>query len=179
MVAANQLDLVTMNELSARLGVARSAPYRHFKSKGMLLCAVATRAKERVRALVRSHLRDPSRTFPARFKDFSHAFYDFSITQPDWYKLLYRDNLVDDNETSELAVAREGVFIELVDFLLEGQELGEIRQGDVQAQVMFWWTTFHGMVSFVLDRHFSEDYFRVMLDSLIEAVLRGLGAKCE
>lgn len=179
MVAANQLDLVTMNELSARLGVARSAPYRHFKSKGALLCAVATRAKERVHVMVRSHLQDNSRTFSDRFKGFSRAFYAFSIANPDFYKLLYRENLVEENQTSELAVAREGVFVGLVDFLLEGQELGEIRQSDVETQVMFWWTTFHGMVSFVLDRHFPEEYFSGMLDSIIDALLRGLGAMSE
>ena len=105
------------------------------------------------------------------------AYFAFAAEHRDEYRLMYRENLVGENESDELATAREDLFAEITQFMLDAQAAGAIAVGDPQEQVLFCWAPFHGMASFVLDQHLPVELFEGMLERTIESVLRGLG--CE
>lgn len=177
MIAADHLDQVTITVLGRRLGVARSAPYRHFVGKTDLLCAVATRAF--ARRCTQWHQIRTDRSLPAleRLRSLMRAYFAFAVEHRDEYRLMYRENLVGENESDELATAREDLFAEITQFMLDAQAAGAIAVGDPQEQVLFCWAPFHGMASFVLDQHLPVELFEGILERTIESVLRGLG--CE
>lgn len=177
MIEANALDGVTLGELGKRLGVVRSAPYRHFASKNDLLCAVATRAFERMHRRWRQICHDDSLPMLERLRTVARVYFDLAVNHRDQYRLMYREGLVGDNESKELLAAREAVFGELAALFALYQKQGLIDPGDPEEQLLFCWAPFHGMASFVIDEHFPGELFEGMLEWTIESVLRGLGAK--
>jgi AcrR family transcriptional regulator len=176
MIAADEFDRVTLNELGRRLGVARSAPYRHFSGKNELLCEVAERAFERMRRQWHCIRTDESRPLLERMRTVMRAYFELALAHRDQYRLMYREALVGDNETPALAASREAVFAELVRLLLDCQAEGLIAPGDPEVQLLFCWAPLHGMASFVIDQHVPADLFESMLEWTVESVLRGLGA---
>jgi AcrR family transcriptional regulator len=174
MIAANELDQVTLNELGKRLGVARSAPYRHFKNKNELLCEVATRAFERTRDMSRAIRLDPGLSPAEQLRALARAYFQFAVDNPDFYRLMYREGLVGAAESPALAAMREQDFAELAMMLEAAQAQGVIAAGDVETQALFCWAPFHGMASFVVDQHIPKELFLGMLDWTVETILKGL-----
>jgi AcrR family transcriptional regulator len=174
MVAADELDRVTLDELSRRLGVARSAAYRHFRGKDELLCAVATRAFARMRGWWHDIRTDAALSTDERFRKLMRTYFRFALANQDCYRLMYREGLVGERESPELAAAREAVFAEVVALMEAGQRDGLVAAGDAEAQVLFCWAPFHGMASFVIDQHLPAELFESMLEWTIESMLRGL-----
>lgn len=175
MLTANELDQITLNELGKRLGVARSAPYRHFSSKNELLCAAATRAFNRLTIQERAIRLDTSQAPIERLRKLAHHYFHFAVNNCDYYRLMYREKLVGDDESPELAAAREENFAEFIELLAECQQAGLIDTDDLETQALFCWAPFHGICSLVIDQHLPEDVFTETLDWHIDAVLRGLG----
>ncbi len=176
MIDADQLDQVTLNELGKRLGVARSAPYRHFASKQELLAGVAARAFERMRERLTRHRLTPGLDPLTRFRNLVHDYMDFAIHNRDCYRLMYRESLVGENGTPELDFLRDDTCGQVAQILQESQDLGLIHAGDVDAQLLFSWAPFHGMASLIIDRHLAAEQLEALLDWSIDGVLRGLGA---
>ncbi|MBU0656373.1 MAG: TetR/AcrR family transcriptional regulator [Gammaproteobacteria bacterium] len=175
MLAANELDQITLIELGKRLGVARTAPYRHFASKSELLCEVATRAFARLTAQDRAIRLEAGLNPIGRLRKLARHYFHFAVNNRDYYRLMYRENLVGNNESTELAAAREENFAEFVWLLEECQQAGLIDTADLETQALFCWAPFHGICSLIIDQHLPEDMFADTLDWHIDAVLRGLG----
>ncbi|MBU0655974.1 MAG: TetR/AcrR family transcriptional regulator [Gammaproteobacteria bacterium] len=175
MISANELDHVTLHELGKRLGVARSAPYRHFASKNDLLCEVATRAFARLTEQDRAIRLESTLNPVERVRKLAHHYFHFAINNPDYYRLMYRENLVGENESPALAAVREENFAEVVWLLEECQQAGLISTADLEAQALFCWAPFHGICSLIIDQHLPREMFTGTLDWHIDAVLRGLG----
>lgn len=174
MIADNELGRVTLQELGRRLGVARSAPYRHFKNKNELLCEVATRAFERSRDLSRAIRLDPALAPAAQLRALARAYFEFAVENPDFYRLMYREGLVGEAESPALAAMREQDFAELVLMLERAQAEGVIAAGDLETQALFCWAPFHGMASFVVDQHIPKELFLGLLDWTVDTILKGL-----
>lgn len=174
MIGENQLDQVTLGQLGKNLGVARSAPYRHFENKNDLLCEVAVRAFSRMRDAHRAIRLDDNLSFEDKLSATAHAYFRLAVEQPDYYRLMYREGLVGENESPALKAIREKVLAELVMLLQEGQQQGRIGCGDPEIQALFCWAPFHGMASFVIDDHLPAELFQSMLDWSIESVIKGL-----
>jgi AcrR family transcriptional regulator len=175
MVEADELDKVTLNELGKRIGVARSAPYRHFGNKNELLCEVAVRAFSHMLVSDRRIRENADLDTAEKLRAMAHAYFDIAVNHRDRYRLMYREGLIGESESPALLAVREEVFAELVMILAEGQKRGRIAEGDLEAQALFCWAPFHGMASFVIDEHIPAELFREMLDWTVDSVLRGLG----
>lgn len=174
MVVANALDHVTLNELARRLGVSRSAPYRHFKTKNALLCEVAVRAFERMRDMSRAIRLDPELSPGEQLRALARAYFQIALDTPDVYRLMYREGLVGEEESPALAAVREEDFAELAMILEAAQTQGLIAPGDIETQALFCWAPFHGMASFVIDQHLPKELFLGMLDWTVDTILEGL-----
>lgn len=176
MLAANELDHITLQELGKRLGVNRSAPYRHFATKNELLCEAATRAFARLTLKDRAIRLEKDLDPVERLRNMARHYFHFAVNNPDYYRLMYREQLVGENETTELAAIREENFAELVWLLEECQQAGMIKTGDLEAQALFCWTPLHGICSLIIDHHLPLEMFADTLDWHIEAIVRGLGS---
>lgn len=175
LLAENQLDNITLQALGKRLGVAPSAPYRHFASKNLLFCAVATRACGRFRDLLHAVRIQAELPPEARLRQMVMTYFSFALENPDRYRLLFREPLVGENQTPALAESRARSFEELLLMLEECQQASVIRHDDRERQAQFVWSTMHGMSSLLVDKHLQlgeED--DNCLAFLCDSILRGL-----
>ncbi|NJN54346.1 MAG: TetR/AcrR family transcriptional regulator, partial [Anaerolineae bacterium] len=87
MIAEGGADSVTMRGLAQRVGVSRSAPYRHFPDKMSLLTAVAedgfVRLQQQMSAAVQGeHLLQD-------FYQMGAAYIHFALQNPTQYRLMF------------------------------------------------------------------------------------------
>lgn len=178
LLAEGKLDGITLQELGKRLGVAPSAPYRHFASKNLLFCAVATRACGHFRDLLHAVRIQVGLPPEVRLQQMVMTYFSFALENPDRYRLLFREPLVGANQTPELAESRARSFEELLLMLKECQEAGVIGQSDRERQAMFVWSTMHGMSSLLVDKHLQlAEEEGNCLAFLCESIMRGLAGR--
>ncbi|MDA0566740.1 TetR/AcrR family transcriptional regulator [Streptomonospora sp. S1-112] len=158
MLAAGGPEAVTMRGVGERVGVSRTAPYRHFRGKDDLLRAVALRMMERMWAEVVGNLPGPD-TAPeevpgALLRAFS-GYVRLGLEAPEHYRLAHgehRDHVDEDDLHDSAARMME----ECVRAVAEGQRLGAIRPGDPWRMVLLSTAALHGVITLALSGHLAK-----------------------
>jgi AcrR family transcriptional regulator len=131
---------LSLRELATQLGVARSAPYRHFASRDDLLQAIARRTVEEIRAGLLDALRRDA-TARERLLEGIRWYLDFAARRPQLYRLMFDTEAewnIDIHEEAE-GDSSFGVFLKLV--------AGVAGTGDgvqLHATAIATWSLLHG-----------------------------------
>ncbi len=138
----------TLNEASRQAGVAKSAPYKHFKDKDALLVEVALLGTRRMEQDLRS-VSGLGGTPRERLLAVGLAYIAFSRQHPDFFAVMFQAG-IDKNSYEELGVAATSVF-SIADELAK-----EIEDSLVKARrlALAVWTMAHGFAMLL-----SEDAF--------------------
>ena len=152
MIAAEGLDSVTMRALSQRIGVSRTAPYRHFADKAALLAAVAEEGFKRLR----TRLEDAAQQTETRdrlllFQQMGIASIQFAVDHPTHYRLMFNGEIVDPGAYPDLAKTQKSVFDLLVTSIQACQAEDKIKPGEPLALAYTVWATIHGLSSLLID----------------------------
>ena len=177
-IAEKNVASVTLRSLSKRLGVSRSAPYRHFSNKTQLLSHVAIIGFERFREHLQTGYEQESDDILERFQHMGYAYIQFALQYPSYYKLMFNEPLLTENRSAELEAASDASFNQLLDMLRQCQQAGILKNDDVELQAIFIWSSLHGFCSLILEGHLpleerqQEDVFLYIKETL----LQGIGA---
>lgn len=177
MVREVGIDAITLRELSSRLGTSRTAIYRHFENKEALMQAVIVAGFERFDAVIRPVFLQPDTDVLTRFRQMGKAYLDFTVKNPELYRLLFGESLQQEREEVCDLEERErsGGFHALVDLLEEGQREGIFRREDAFLQAASVWATVHGFASLIIDGHLKIcDNVDVLFSAGTEILIRGL-----
>ncbi len=149
------VEALTLRGIGARLGVSRTAPYRHFADKRALLDAVATEGFRTLRAQLIAAWDEGGRTTEA-FDAMGAAYVRFAVGNPSHYRVMFGGFV--EPETCEASLAGEaaGAFQALVDALASLQADGVVRGDDTVTQARFIWALVHGMAMLGLDGQLRE-----------------------
>jgi AcrR family transcriptional regulator len=120
---------VTLREIGARLGVSRTALYRHFADKRALLSAVATEGFRTLRQALVSAWEEGGRGDVA-FRAMGFAYVRFAVANPSHYRVMFGGSVDSQAEDPELATEAHGAFQALVDALAALQRDGIVRADD-------------------------------------------------
>lgn len=145
-------ESVTMRTLSDRVGVSRSAPYRHFPDKTALLCAIAEEGFRELEGRLEEAARDTSLGALARFEQTAIAYVDFAVSNAAHYRLMFSDMILTDPPNAGLRAAAEGAFGVALRAIRACQEEGSIGAGDAVVLANISWATVHGLSVLILDR---------------------------
>src|SRR5918992_4401357 len=105
---------VTLRDIGARLGVSRTALYRHFTDKRALLGAVATEGF----AMLRKHLVaawENGGRGDAAFHDMGVAYVRFAVDNPSHYRVMFGGFVDPATQDPEFIAEAHGAFQALVD----------------------------------------------------------------
>jgi AcrR family transcriptional regulator len=149
-IRRNGVDAVTLRATGERLGVSRTALYRHFPDKAALLTAVAT---EGFRMLRRELLGAWEQEGDARrrFEDMGRAYVRFALTNPSHYRVMF-GGFVHERHDEDLEREGSGAFNALVDALVAQQRDGAVRSDHPQQLALFVWSVVHGVAMLGIDR---------------------------
>lgn len=148
-IRAEGVGAVTLREIGARLGVSRTALYRHFADKRALLAAVATEGFRMLRHQLLEAWgegRDP-----AAFDAMGHAYVRFAVENPAHYRVMFGGYLDTKDEGSELSQEAAGAFQSLVEALAELQGRAVVRDDDLLLMARFVWAVVHGVALLCID----------------------------
>ena len=162
-IGADGVDAVTLRDVGRRLGVSRTALYRHFNDKAALLAAVA---REGLQTFTRE-LREAWDTAGggeaghaadvASFRAMGTAYVRFAVANPAHYRIMF--GRFTDLCESDPALAADGAaaFQVLLDALDALQRAGVLHTGDREALARFIWATVHGVAMLSIDGQLGPD----------------------
>jgi AcrR family transcriptional regulator len=156
-IRAEGVDALTLREIGARVGVSRTALYRHFADKRALLTAVATEGfrtlRERLLAAWERGGRDD-----AAFRAMGVAYVRFAVENPSHYRVMFGGFVAARGDAcdAELAVEAEGAFRALVDALVALQRDAVVRADDAVLMARHVWALVHGIATLGIDGQLPE-----------------------
>ena len=154
-IRAEGVDGLTLREIGARVGVSRTALYRHFADKRALLAAVATEGFRTLRQQLVSAWEDGGREHAA-FESMGVAYVRFAVANPSHYRVMFGGFVNPDACDPELAAEAAGAFQALVDALAALQHDGIMRAEDTVKMARFVWAVVHGVAMLGIDGQLHE-----------------------
>jgi AcrR family transcriptional regulator len=171
LIQAEGIDALTLRSVGARLGVSRSALYRHFADKEALLAAVALEGFRLLRAALRQAWQ-ASTPGPRRMDGMGLAYVDFAVTHPSHYRVMFGADLSRLGETVAASDESTDAFQALVDAIVAQQREGFVRPDEPMRLALYIWAVVHGVAMLGLDRRLPEDVDAAALAALANERLR-------
>lgn len=168
-IRAEGVGGLTLREIGARLGVSRTALYRHFADKRALLTAVATEGFRTLRQALVTAWEDGGHG-RAAFEAMGVAYVRFAVANPSHYRVMFGGFVDQLPRDPALATEGAGAFQALVDALTSLQSDRVVRGDDILLMARFVWSVVHGVAMLAIDGQLPdggiEELMRYALDRL-------------
>lgn len=149
-IQAEGVDHLTLRTVGEKLGVSRTALYRHFSDKQALLAVVGREGFRMLRfALVDAWERHGRGR--AGFDAMGAAYVTFAVTHPSHYRVMFGRFLESCSKDQEFVQEATAAFQVLVDALVEQQQAGLVRRDDPARLARFIWSVVHGIAMLEID----------------------------
>ena len=156
MIRADGVDALTLRAIGERLGVSRTALYRHFADKSALLAAVATEGFRTLREQLLAAWEEGGRG-DAAFSAMGVAYVHFAAQNPSHYRVMFGGFVERETRDPELTAEAEGAFKALVEALAALQREGVMRGGDdTLLMARHVWALVHGIAMLAVDGQLRE-----------------------
>ena len=143
------VDALTLRAVGAALGVSRTALYRHFADKNMLLAAVAAEGFRTLRADLVAAWEHNGRGLSG-FNAMGLAYITFGTTHPSHYRVMFGGHHSGAAKDADLELAGAAAFMALVDALVELQGQSLVHRDDPLMQARYVWATVHGVAMLMI-----------------------------
>ena len=149
------VEALTLRGVGERLGVSRTALYRHFADKQALLAAVAAEGFRMLRTSLVEAWETGGRGREG-FDAMGIAYVQFAVTHPSHYRVMFGGVVRSGDRCQASGDPGTDAFQVLVDAIVEQQGSGLIR-GDAPLQLArFIWAVVHGVAMLALDGMLSK-----------------------
>ena len=153
MISSEGLKKLTLRELSQRVGVSRTAPYRHFANKNSLLFAIAEEGFKKLTQRYRKMNRNKSLSSLSRLQNNGLAYIEFAVKNPGTYRLMFGHEITQQKRSPELHAAAKETFDEFLIAVEAFQKENKIKSDDIIILANFLWATVHGLATLLIDGH--------------------------
>lgn len=149
-IQAEGVEHLTLRTVGARLGVSRSALYRHFADKQSLLAAVGKDGFRKLREATVVAWEENGRG-RAGFEAMGKAYVRFATSHPSHYRVMFGGFIESAAKDADFIAVANAAFQALVDALVDQQKSGDIRRDDPILMACFVWSLVHGTAMLVID----------------------------
>jgi AcrR family transcriptional regulator len=146
------IEALTLRGVGARLGVSRTALYRHFDGKEALLARVASEGFKRFHDALARAAADGEKRDDDPLPAMAAAYARFARSHPSHYKTMFSGVLTEGQRYPELQQHGEAAFNVLLDAIRRGQARGRIRSGDPVELAETTWALSHGVAMLAMAR---------------------------
>ena len=144
------VEELTLRGAGAKLGVSRTALYRHFSDKQALLAAVG-REGFRMLRLALSDAWERHGKGRKGFEAMGVAYVNFAVAHPSHYRVMFGRFIESCAKDPEFVEEATSAFQVLVDSLVEQQKARLIRRDDPIMLARFIWSVVHGIAMLAID----------------------------
>jgi AcrR family transcriptional regulator len=149
-IQAQGVERLTLRSVAGRLGVSRTALYRHFTDKSTLLAAVAADGFRTLRTVLLKAWADAGRGLNG-LDAMGIAYVEFAVTHPSHYRVMFGRYVEVEATDSDLVQEGTAAFAALVDALVELQQQRLIGSDEPGQLARFVWATVHGIAMLGID----------------------------
>ena len=174
-IRTDGVDAVTLREIGARLGVSRTALYRHFADKQALFTAVATEGFRALREQLVAGWNEGGGG-PASLQAMGVAYLRFAVANPSHYRVMFSRFLDREPHDPELATEGFGAFQALVDSVVDLQRDGFLRDDDTLLLARYIWSVVHGVAMLTIDGQLPEQDVEELTRYALERMRSGIVA---
>jgi AcrR family transcriptional regulator len=165
---------LSLREAARAAGVSHAAPYHHFKDKTALLAAVAEEGFLRLDEFQTKALDSAARRPAARLKALGKAYIDFAIKNPQYFRMMFRKDLVEPEAYPSLKEVSQRTFDRL--FAAVGDCMESSSKAEAMSLSITAWSLVHGLASLWLDgplsnKEFVKELGRKGIDTLSDKVI--------
>ncbi|HUR36041.1 MAG TPA: TetR/AcrR family transcriptional regulator [Vicinamibacterales bacterium] len=163
---------LTLRDVGKRLGVSRSALYRHFSDKSALLAAVAGDGFVRLRDDLERAWQEAGGGRRG-LERMGIAYVRFAVANPSHYRVMFGDfrNLC--AKDPDLQAAAAAAFDVLLQAVIALRRTALVRPDDPRLLSEFIWATVHGVAMLAIDGQLGPEPARTeRLDRLLPLVLK-------
>jgi AcrR family transcriptional regulator len=149
-IGSGGVDALTLREVGARLGVSRTALYRHFADKSALLAAVAREGFQQFTTDLQAGWEEAPGTLRG-LEQMGRAYVRFAQAHPAHYRVMFGGfaHLIDSDP--ELQADAGASFQVLVDALAVLQASRLVRRDELVVQARYVWAIVHGISTLAID----------------------------
>lgn len=145
------IDALTLRGVGHRLGVSRTALYRHFASKDALLQAVASEGFRMLQHELQAAWQGGGQSREG-FDAMGRAYVRFAVRHPSHYRVMFGSALRAGEALPKPQSGGDGdAFGTLVRALTAQQQAGLVRSDDPQQLALYVWAVVHGVAMLALD----------------------------
>ena len=149
-IQAHGVEQLTLRTVGERLGVSRSALYRHFADKQSLLATVGAEGFRELRHAIAGAWERNGRG-RAGFSAMGKAYLRFAVEHPSHYRVMFGGFIESAAKDDHFVADADAAFQVLVDALVEQQKAGDIRRDDPVLMARYVWALFHGAAMLFID----------------------------
>ena len=154
-IQAHGANHLTLRAVGERLGVSRSALYRHFADKQALLAAAACEGFRMLRQAV-ADAWEHNGHGRTGFEAMAKAYVQFAVAHPSHYRVMFGGFIESATKDEDLMGEARAAFQVLVDAIVDQQNNGLIRRDDPVLIARFTWALVHGISMLVIDGQLQE-----------------------
>jgi AcrR family transcriptional regulator len=144
------VEHLTLRGIGEKLGVSRTALYRHFSDKQALLAGVGREGFRMLRLALTEAWEEHGKGREG-FDAMGAAYVQFAVAHPSHYRVMFGRFLESCSKDAEFIQEATAAFQVLVDSLVEQQRSGLIRRDDPVLVARFIWSVVHGISMLVID----------------------------
>lgn len=141
---------VTLRAVGRKLGVSRTALYRHFTDKSSLLAAVASEGFRTLRNRL-EYVWNAHHGGRKGFDAMGAAYVHFAVAHPSHYRVMFGGFVKEAPPDSELAQEGTAAFQVLVHAIVSLQKQRSIRADDPLELAQYVWANVHGIAMLAID----------------------------
>src|SRR5215469_5939555 len=149
------VEHLTLRTVGERLGVSRSALYRHFADKQSLLATVGKEGFRMLRQAIADAWEGNGRG-RVGFQAMGRAYVQFAVVHPSHYRVMFGAFIESATKDDQFVAEAKAAFQVLVDALIEQQNAGDLRRDDPVLMGRFVWALFHGSAILFIDGQLPE-----------------------
>jgi len=138
---------LTLRSVGARVGVSRTALYRHFNGKAALLARVAEEGFRGLHAVLTKALAKAAKTGADPLHAMAVAYVKYAGGNPSHYETMFGGHLTDWRPYPDLIEHAEAAFAVLVDTIRAEQQKGCIVAGNSIELAEITWSMTHGIAT--------------------------------
>jgi AcrR family transcriptional regulator len=156
MIRKDGVQAFTLRSVGARVGVSRTALYRHFEDKAALLARVAAEGFRRLHAALADAVAASSRSRADPLPAMSAAYVRFAARNPSHYQTMFGGFLADWSRYPDLIEHGDAAFNILADTIRAEQARGTIAPGDPIELAEITWSLSHGIATLGMAQHLAR-----------------------
>ncbi|MCF3140529.1 MULTISPECIES: TetR-like C-terminal domain-containing protein [unclassified Paenarthrobacter] len=172
------VDGLSLRQLAREMNVSHGAPAKHFRDKQALIDALALAGFELMNSLIRN-ASESGAGLRSRFVGVGKAYVEFAVAHPALLTVMYSSKHHPDSSAELRSTAEQGIHVAQA-MIVEGQNAGELAEGDPGTLAMVCFVSLHGAAVLAAGNHLDgttvDDIVNATTDTLWAGMAAGVHA---